>query len=112
MRMESIMVDLRIADGVSSIQLHDLWLALFRRRSEMVKVSGALWRQWKAAEAMGASARADRLWKQYAAFQSDYRVLSAWTDLLHTAWVFSTEGRRSALIGDLAVTERVAALTS
>jgi hypothetical protein len=38
-------------------------------------------------------------------------VLSAWTDLLHTAWVFSTEGRKSALLGDLAVTERVAALT-
>jgi hypothetical protein len=51
------------------------------------------------------------LWKQYAAFQSDYRVLSAWTDLLHTAWVFSTEGRKSTLIGDLEVTERVAALT-
>ena len=107
-----MMVDVRVADAVSSIQLHDLWLQLFRRRSEMVKVSGALWRQWKAAEAMDASARADRLWKQYAAFQSDYRVLSAWTDLLHTAWVFSTEGRKSSLIGDLAVTERVAALTS
>jgi hypothetical protein len=49
--MESMAVDVRIAEGVSSIQLHDLWLALFRRRSEMVKVSGALWRQWKAAEA-------------------------------------------------------------
>jgi hypothetical protein len=109
--MDGMTVDLRIADGVSSIELHDLWLQLFRRRSEMVKVSGALWKQWKAAEAAGGSARADRLWKQYCAFQSDYRVLSAWTDLLHTAWVFSTEGRKSALIGDLAVTERVAALT-
>jgi len=109
--MDSMTVDLRIADGVSSIALHDLWLQLFRRRSEMVKVSGALWKQWKAAEATGGSAQADRLWKQYCAFQSDYRVLSAWTDLLHTAWVFSTEGRKSTLIGDLAVTERVAALT-
>ena len=110
--MESMAVDLHIADGVSSIQLHDLWLQLFRRRSEMVKVSSALWRQWKAAEASGGSARADRLWKQYAAFQSDYRVLSAWTDLLHTAWVFSTEGRKCPLVGDLAATQRVAALTS
>jgi hypothetical protein len=105
-------VDVHIADGVSSIQLHDLWLQLFRRRSEMVKVSGALWRQWKAAEATGSSARADRLWKQYVAFQSDYRVLAAWTDLLHTAWVFSTEGRTCPLVGDLAATQRVAALTS
>ena len=109
--MESLRVDLRIADGVSSIQLHDLWLQLFRRRSEMVKVSGALWRQWKTAEATGASDRADRLWEQYSAFQSDYRVLSAWTDLVHTAWVFSTDGRRCPLVGDLAVTERVAALS-
>ena len=104
-------VDLRIADGVSSPQLHDMWLQLFRRRSEMEKISGALWRQWKAAEATGASARADRLWRQYSAFQSEYRVLSAWTDLLHTAWVFSTEGRKCPLIGDLTATERVAALT-
>ena len=110
--MESTAVDVHITEGVSSIQLHDLWLVLFRRRSEMVKVSGALWRQWKAAETRGASARAERLWKQYAAFQSDYRVLSAWTDLLHTAWVFSTEGRKCSLMGDLAVTERVAALIS
>ena len=109
--MDGMTVDLRIAEGVSSVQLHDMWLQLFRRRSEMVKISGALWKQWKTAEATGGSARADRLWKQYCAFQSDYRVLSAWTDLLHTAWVFSTEGRKSALIGDLAVTERVAALT-
>jgi hypothetical protein len=109
--MDGMTVDLRITEGVSSVQLHDLWLQLFRRRSEMVKVSGALWKQWKAAEATGGSARADRLWKQYCAFQSDYRVLSAWTDLLHTAWVFFTEGRKSALIGDLAATERVAALT-
>jgi hypothetical protein len=110
--MESMTVDLRIADGVSSIQLHDMWLQLFRRRGEMVKISGALWRQWKTADAAGACARADRLWKQYSAFQSDYRVLSAWTDLLHTAWVFSTDGRTCSLVGDLAVTERVAALTS
>jgi hypothetical protein len=54
-------VDLHIADGVNPVQLHDMWLQLFRRRSEMVKVSGALWRQWKAAEASGAAARADRL---------------------------------------------------
>jgi hypothetical protein len=110
--MENMTVDVHIADGVSPIQLHDLWLQLFRRRSEMVKVSGALWRQWKVAEASGGSARADRLWKQYVAFQSDYRVLCAWTDLLHTAWVFSTEGRQCPLVGDLAVTQRVAALTS
>ena len=110
--MDSMTVDLRIAESVGSIQLHDMWLQLFRRRSEMVKVSGALWRQWKAAESVGSSVRADRLWKQYCAFQSEYRVLSAWTDLLHTAWVFSTEGRTCSLLGDLAVTERVAALTS
>jgi hypothetical protein len=110
--MENVIVDLQVAEGVSSTQLHDMWLQLFRRRSEMVKVSGALWTQWKNAEATGVSARADRLWKQYAAFQSDYRVLSAWTDLMHTAWVFSTEGRQCPLVGDLTATERVAALTS
>ena len=35
-----------------------------------------------------------RLWAQYCAFQSDWRVLTAWRDLLHTAWVFSTDGRQ------------------
>ena len=28
------------------------------------------------------------------ALQSDWRVLTAWRDLLHTAWVFSTDGRQ------------------
>jgi hypothetical protein len=110
--MESALVDLEIADGVSSRQLHDMWVQLFRRRSEAVKVSCGLWKAWKDAVATGSSAQVDRLWRQYCAFQSDYRVLSAWADLLHAAWVFSTEGRTCSLIGDLAVTERVAALRS
>jgi hypothetical protein len=121
---DMMMVDLRIADGVSSTQLHDLWLELFRRRNEMAMRSGELWRQWKAAETVAKSAWADRLWKQeadrlwrqYMVLQRDYRVLSAWTDLLHTGWVFSTDGRECSVVGDLLLTDGVpdwvAALTS
>lgn len=50
--MESALVDLEIADGVSSRQLHDMWVQLFRRRSEAVKVSCG---QWPAARITAAS---------------------------------------------------------
>jgi hypothetical protein len=82
---------LNVDDGVSSMELHDTWLQLFRRRSEAAKTAAGMWQQWK--DAPGGSVQADRLWARYSAFQSEYRVLAAWTDLCHTAWVFSTDGR-------------------
>jgi hypothetical protein len=110
------MVDLRIADGVKATQLHDKWLELFRRRGEIAKESAELFRQWKAIEDTFELAEADRLWRQYMVVQRDYRVLSAWTDLLHSAWVFTTDGRECSVISDLLladeVTEQVTALTS
>jgi hypothetical protein len=114
--VNGVMVDLRIADGVKSTQLHDMWLELVRWRRKVATRSGELFRQWKAIEDTFELAEADRLWRQYMVLQRDYRVLSAWTDLLHTAWVFSTDGRECSLMGDLVladeVTEQVAALTS
>jgi hypothetical protein len=110
--MNEMMVDLRVAEGVSPLQLHEMWLALFRRRREMAESSSVLFHRWKNAEDVGEEALAHRLWRQYSAFQADFRVLCAWTDLVHTAWVFSTEGRRYSLVDDLVVTEQVAALMS
>jgi hypothetical protein len=101
---------------VTSTQLHDRWLELFRRRGEIAKESAELFRQWKAVEDTFELAEADRLWRQYMVLERDYRVLSAWTDLLHTAWVFTTDGRECSVMGDLLLTDGVpdwvAALTS
>ncbi len=83
---------LSVDDGVSPSELHDTWLQLFHRRNEAKRTAAAMWQQWK--DAPEGSAEADRLWKAYSAFQSEYRVLAAWTDLFHTAWVFSTDGRQ------------------
>jgi hypothetical protein len=108
--MSEMMVDLRVAEGVNPVQLHEMWLELFRRRREMAKASSELFQRWKNAEDAGEEAEACQLWRQYSEFQANGRVFSAWTDLVHAAWVFSTEGRRYSLVGDLAVTEQVAAL--
>ena len=101
---------LRVDDGVSSTELHDTWLQLFHRRNEAPKTAAAMWQQWE--EAPDGSAEADRLWRQYSAFQSEYRVLAAWTDLFHTAWVFSTDGRQCRLLPSHSTAGRALVSTS
>ena len=98
--MSTIGVHLRVEDGISSTQLHDEWLRLFRASAEAEKVAARMWQEWKNASAheKTESPETRRLWAQYSAFQSDYRVLTAWRDLLHTAWVFSSDGRECRLL--------------
>jgi hypothetical protein len=101
---------LSVDDGVSSTELHDTWLQLFRRRNEAAKTAAGMWQQWK--DAPDGSAQADRLWVQYSAFQSEYRVLAAWTDLVHTAWVFATDGRKCRFLPSNSTTGRALVSTS
>jgi hypothetical protein len=93
--MSNTGVELRVDYGVTSTQLHDEWLRLFHASNEAAKVAGRMWQEWKTATADGRreSPETRRLWAQYRAFQSDWRVLTAWRDLFHTAWVFATDGR-------------------
>lgn len=95
---------LSVDDGVSSTELHDTWLQLFHRRNEAAKTAAGMWQQWK--DAPDGSAQANHLWVQYSAFQSEYRVLVAWTDLFHTAWVFSTDGRKCRFLTSQATAGR------
>jgi hypothetical protein len=98
--MSTIGVHLRVNHDMTSTQLHDEWLRLFRASSEAEKVAARMWQEWKNATAneKTESPESRRLWAQYSAFQSDYRVLTAWRDLLHTAWVFSTDGCECRLL--------------
>jgi hypothetical protein len=101
---------LSVDDDVNSTELHDTWLQLFRRRTEAAKTAAAMWQQWK--DAPDGSAEADRLWRQYSAFQSEYRVLAGWTDLFHTAWVFSTDGRKCRFLPSKSTAGRALVSTS
>ena len=87
---------LSVDDGLSPVELHDTWLQLFRRRNEAAKIAMAMFEQYKAA--VEGSTEANRLWLKYSACQSEYRVLAAWTDLFHTAWVFATDGRQCRFV--------------
>jgi hypothetical protein len=93
--MSSIGVHLRVDHGITATQLHDEWLRLFHASTEAARAAGQMWQEWKTATAddRQESAETRRLWAQYSALQWDYRVLTAWRDLLHTAWVFATDGR-------------------
>lgn len=93
--MSNIGVHLHVDRGITSTQLHDEWLRLFHASNEAAKVASQMWQEWKNATANDRieSPETRRLWAQYSALQSDYRVLTAWRDLLHTAWVFATDGR-------------------
>jgi hypothetical protein len=93
--MSNIGVHLHVDPGITSTQLHDEWLRLFHASNEAAKAAGQMWQEWKTATANDRqeSPETRRLWAQYSALQSDYRVLTAWRDLLHTAWVFATDGR-------------------
>jgi hypothetical protein len=101
---------LSVKDGVSPSQLHGTWLALFRRRTEAAKTAAAMFEQYQVAA--DGSVEANRLWNRYAAFQSEYRVLAAWTDLFHTAWVFATEGRRCRFVTSDTTTAKALVSTS
>ncbi len=101
---------LSVDDGVSPSALHDTWLQLFHRRNEAKRTAAGMWQQWK--DAPEGSAEADRLWAQYSAFQSEYRVLTAWTDLFHTAWVFATDGRQCRFLTSRSVSRAGRALVS
>jgi hypothetical protein len=98
--MSAIGVHLRVDDGITSTQLHDEWLRLLRASNEAAKAAARMWQEWKNATAneKTESPESRRLWAQYSAFQADYRVLTAWRDLLHTAWVFATDGRECRLL--------------
>jgi hypothetical protein len=96
--MSSFGVDLQVVEGVTAEQLHDKWLRLFHLRNKAAKSAARLWQRWRSTTE--GSAESDRLWSEYSAFQSDYRVLAAWTDLVHSAWVFATDGRECSLLTD------------
>jgi hypothetical protein len=94
--MSSIGVELQVAEGVTASQLHDEWLRLFHRRNKAAKSAERLWQRWRST--VEGSAESDRLWSEYSAFQSEYRVLAAWTNVMHSAWVFATDGRECSLL--------------
>ena len=96
----SIGVHLCVDHGITSTQLHDEWLRLFHASTEAARTAGEMWQEWKnsTANEKTESSETRRLWAQYSAFQSDYRVLTAWRDLVHTAWVFSTDGRKCRFV--------------
>jgi hypothetical protein len=96
----SIGIHLCVDHGITSTQLHDEWLRLFHASTEAARTAGEMWQEWKNATAneKTESPETRRLWAQYSAFQSDYRVLTAWRDLVHTAWVFSTDGRKCRFV--------------
>jgi hypothetical protein len=43
----------------------------------------------------------ERLWQRLELLWPNYQVLSAWTDLMHVAYVFTTEGHESLLMDDI-----------
>jgi hypothetical protein len=93
-----------VGPGYGSARLHDEWLRLFRLCSAVGEAAGVMFREWKDATPDGTreSAESARLWREYSVFQSEYRVLCAWRDVLHAAWVFSTDGRECRfLTGEL-----------
>ena len=104
--MSSIGVNLRVDAVLTATELHDRWLRLFRRRNEAREVATAMWQGWSDATAGKKSVEADRLWREYSALQSDYRVLAAWTDVVHAAWVFASEGRDSRFLTGHSTPER------
>ena len=108
--MNNIGIDLHVDDSVDSTELYGRWLQLFHCRNEVNKTAAEMWQQWK--DAPDGSAAADRLWAQYSAFQSQYRVLAAWADLFHTAWVFATDGRKCRFLTSQATADRALASTS
>lgn len=100
--MESMGVDLSVDEGVTSARLHDEWLRLYRRCREASTVAGLAYKAWDEVtpDDGSESAESPRLWAEYVACQSDCRVLCAWRDLLHTAWVFSINGRGCRFLED------------
>ena len=43
----------------------------------------------------------ERLWQRLELLWPNYQVLSAWTDLMHVAYVFTTEGHESLFMDDI-----------
>ncbi len=107
--MNNIGLHLSVDEVMTSTELHEKWLQLFRRRTEAHKIAAAMWQEWKNTTE---PVKAARLWARYSAFQSEYRVLAAWTDLAHTAWVFATDGRECRFLTSHVTAGRTPVATS
>lgn len=85
------------AENFSDDELFELWQMLLAIRSR------AEARINDVSEGFDTAATPDarkRCWEEMTTLWSHYLVLSAWTDVIHAAWIFSTEGHDSMFLAE------------
>ncbi len=91
---DSVEVEVRLSTTAAPEELWTYWLEL----AEVSKTAGelmiAIGQQWKDATDVVLERQ---LWTEYQSAARQYDVLSAWKDVVHSAYVFMTEGDVIAL---------------
>jgi hypothetical protein len=98
-------LELEMATSASADQLWDRWTVLKQARDELGDISSTKGEQWKNAVESGNDSNIVRaLWSEYEGMWREYRVLSAWTELVFAAWTFRTEGADSVFLDQIDMT--------
>jgi hypothetical protein len=77
---------------VSSEELFDTWQGLLALRMRADDYLAEMRGRFERAEGL---VERDRLWARLDVLWPNYQVLSAWTEVMHAAYVFATEGHES-----------------
>jgi hypothetical protein len=84
-------VGLSVTDA-SSEELFDTWQGLLELRMRADDFLAEMRGRFERAKGL---VERDRLWADLEMLWPSYQVLSAWTDVMHAAYVFTTEGQES-----------------
>jgi hypothetical protein len=88
---------LSVAD-VSSEELFDTWQGLLALRTDADDFLADMRSRFDKADGL---TERERLWAQLEVLWPSYQVLSAWTEVMHAAYVFATEGHESLFMDDI-----------
>jgi hypothetical protein len=84
-----------IADGYAPEDLFAEWQRLSVLRSEADQLVNQYRQRWEITTDPTEKAR---VWNEIDRMWPDFEVLSAWTELFYTAWIFTTRGCNSAFL--------------
>jgi hypothetical protein len=97
-------LDMAVSTEIAADQLWDRWTYLTQVRAEVAGMATSKSEQWRKAKDNADPLIVDALRKECDELWREYRVVSAWAELVYAVWIFSTDGGESAFLAGPRVT--------